>query len=85
MKLHPQNNLTYKDWRIRVAVWGQVPREELDYYKHQRKPIPAELQEKRRAHMKQLHEQGAPYAWIGKLYNMTRTHAYRIINGLPNN
>lgn len=64
------------------ASWGFV---EVPYsYQKSRKKIPEDLLEKRRAHMKKLHADGNPYAWIAKLYEMSTVQAYRIINDLPN-
>jgi len=65
-----------------MASWGFV---DIPYsYTKERRPIPEDLLMKRQAHMQKLYAQGNPYSWIAKLYEMNRSHAYRIINNLPN-
>lgn len=68
-----------------VNSWGIVSFNDTEWYKNRRLPLPQDLRDKRIAHMKKLHAEGAPYAWIAKLYKMTRTHVRRIIQDIPNN
>lgn len=78
------NGQEYERWQM-VATWGVIAPLENQVSKARRRPLPDELQAKRAAHMKKLHADGIPYAWIAALYKMTRTHVRRIINDIPNN
>ncbi len=66
-----------------TAGWGFV---EVPYsYTKERRPIPEDLANKRKAHMQALRADGNPYSWIAKLYEMSRVQVYKIVNDLPNN
>ena len=78
------NGSEYDHWRM-VNSWGVVASSDADWYKARRLSLPQDLKDKRTAHMKKLYSDGAPYAWIAKLYKMTRTHVRRIIQAIPNN
>ena len=79
------NNVTYDNWWSR-KVWSLPANTDVYYeYKKRRLPLPYELAQKRYDHMVSLHQEGAPYAWIAKLYRMNRSQVYRIINKIPNN
>ena len=45
------------------------------------KPLSAELEEARRQHMLNLHQEGASYALIGRLYRLDRSLVRKIIIG----
>ena len=74
----------YEDW-VLIAGWGMTRIEETQYYASRRMPLPPELKEKRRLHMIELRDKGAPYSWIARLYKLSRMQALRIVKGLPNN
>lgn len=82
--MNKANGVDYEHWRM-LASWGVVGSNDADWYKARRLPFPQDIKDKRTAHMKKLHTEGAPYAWIGKLYRLNRSQVYRIINSLPNN
>lgn len=75
----------YKQWEIFFGGWKMVDPADTYQYSKRRLPIPEEMAEKRKQHMKELHAEGAPYAWIARLYEMDRAQVYRIINDKPNN
>lgn len=77
------NGSGYDHWYM-VSSWGVVASNDAEWYKARRLPLPQEIKDKRTAHMKKLHASGAPYAWIAKLYNMSRNHVRRIIQDIPN-
>lgn len=77
------NGMNYDRWYV-VSSWGVVGSNDASWYKNRRLPFPQDIKDKRTAHMKKLHAEGAPYAWIAKLYDMTRTHVRRIIQDIPN-
>ena len=55
------------------------------FYRQQRRPIPEELLNKRKAHMQKMYNEGTPYSWIAKFYELDRAQVLRIIKGIPNN
>ena len=75
----------YDNWRVMIAGLGMPDDWELNKAKLRRTALPEEINEKRFKHMKGLHDGGAPYSWIAKLYRLNRSQVYRIINKINNN
>ena len=78
-----KNGLEYEKWKL-SAIWGMPNLYDYTHLKGMRKPLPDEIIAQRSKHMKKLRDEGAPYAWIARLYDMSRHHARCIILDIPN-
>lgn len=77
--------LDYITWRNLYGGWGTIGPDDTIAYSSRRSMLPEEIKNKRTEHIKKLHAQGAPCAWIAKMYQISRTHVWRIIHDKPNN
>lgn len=80
MKLN-KNGQDYERFKL-IEGWAFVNIDTV--YKYRRTKPPQALLDKRQAHMVKMYNEGSPYSWIAKLYDMSREHVRRIIHNLPN-
>lgn len=82
MKRDSRGN-SYTRWEL-LAKMTIDSMQDMYPYKERRLPMPEEKRLSRYNAMVKLHTNGAPYAWIAKLYRINRSQVRRIILNLPN-
>ena len=83
MKTDSRGN-DYERWELLTKMRMDTDLFEMFNYKDRRRPLPADKQLLRYNEMKKLHDDGAPYAWIAKVYRLNRSQVRRIILNLGN-
>ena len=73
-----------KQWGFPREYSGPNTQEEM-FRKDSRKPLDEKTAKVRRDHMTKLHNEGASYAIIGRLYSLSRKQVRNIVLGLSNN